>query len=107
MAKRKVKIEKQIQDLKASIVAKRGTSEEWSIEHAEAAANVNDVVEWYGRVVSNLVNNMLQMARLLDEHVPDWRERITLSKTPNLKTVKTLGITVPPSIMVRADEVIE
>jgi hypothetical protein len=38
----KIKIEKQVQDLKASIADKSGTDEERSIEHAENVADILD-----------------------------------------------------------------
>jgi hypothetical protein len=40
----KIKIEKQVQDLKASIADKSGTDEERSIEHAENMADILDGV---------------------------------------------------------------
>jgi len=38
----KIKIEKQVQELKASIAGKSGTDEERSIEHAENMADILD-----------------------------------------------------------------
>jgi hypothetical protein len=78
----KIKIEKQVQDLKASIANKGGTDEERSIEHAENVADILDGMQCARRLIDDLHNRIIHMARLLDQHVPDWRERITPSKTP-------------------------
>ena len=72
----KIKIEKQVQDLKASIADKSGTDEERSIEHAENMADILDEVRSARRLSDDLHVRVIHMARLLDRHLPDWRERI-------------------------------
>jgi len=72
----KIKIEKQVQDLKASIADKSGTDEERSIEHAENMADILDEVQSARRLIDDLHVRVIHMARLLDRHLPDWRERI-------------------------------
>ena len=72
----KFKIEKQVQDLKASIADKSGTDEERSIEHAENMADILDGVQCARRLIDDLHDRIIHMARLLDRHLPDWRERI-------------------------------
>jgi hypothetical protein len=77
----KRKIDKRVQDLK-SIATKRGTSEERSISFDEKAAKFNDTVEWMIRHATAQADLMKQMARLLDQHVPDWRERVIFPDMP-------------------------
>ena len=72
----KIKIEKQVQDLKASIADKSGTDEERSIEHAENVADILDGMQGARRLFDDLHHRVIHMARLLDRHLPDWRERI-------------------------------
>ena len=72
----KIKIEKQVQDLKASIADKSGTVEERSIEHAENMADILDGVQCARRLIDDLRDRIIHMACLLDRHLPDWRERI-------------------------------
>jgi hypothetical protein len=57
-------------------VTKRGTSKYRSIE--ERSAKVNDETEL---IRSGLLDLNVQMARLLDQHLPDWRERVTFPPT--------------------------
>jgi hypothetical protein len=78
MDKRNSKIE----DLKASINAKRGTLEDSDIRIDEADAVIHDMLEWYTRLTDDLLERNKQMRRLLDQHVPDWRARVNFPKTP-------------------------
>ena len=71
-----IKIEKQVQDLKASIADKSGTDEERSIEHAENMADILDGMHGARRLIDDLHDRIIHMACLLDRHLPDWRERI-------------------------------
>ena len=72
----KIKLEKQVQDLKASITDKSGTDEERSIERAENMADILDEMQFARRLIDDLHDRVIRMARLLDGHLPDWRERI-------------------------------
>jgi hypothetical protein len=72
----KIKIEKQVQDLKASIADKNGMDDERSIEQAENMAAILDGVQGARRLIDDLHDRIIHMARLLDRHLPDWRERI-------------------------------
>src|SRR6516165_11620807 len=72
----KIKIEKQVQNLKALIADKSGTDEERSIEHAENMADILDGMQCVRRLFDDLHHRVIHMARLLDRHLPDWRERI-------------------------------
>jgi putative ABC transport system substrate-binding protein len=72
-------------------------------ETAACSPNGPDQVDNYRRVAS-YVDRILRGAKPGDLPVqfPTKFEMIL-----NLKTAKALGLTVPPSIMLRADEVIE
>jgi hypothetical protein len=80
MAKRKskIKLEKKVQDLKASIAAKSGTDDERSIEHSEQVADIHDGIKGATQLIDDLAHDLVQLARLLEQHVPDWRERVAL-----------------------------
>jgi hypothetical protein len=84
MAKRKSKdpTEKHVQDLKASIADKSGTHAALLIENDELRACNVDQVERLRRFTFDLMNTAEQMGRLLDQHLPDWRERVTFPDTP-------------------------
>jgi hypothetical protein len=72
----KIKIEKQVQDLKASIADKSGTDEERSMEHVENLADILDRMQCARRLIDDLHDKIIHMACLLERHLPDWRERI-------------------------------
>jgi hypothetical protein len=68
---------KRIQALKDAIAAMRGTSEERSIGDDEELARLDDQEEWRKRAFSAQGDLIKQMKRVLDQHVPNWRERVT------------------------------
>jgi hypothetical protein len=70
----------QIDALKASIAAKGGTAEDMEIRADEFDAKTNDIHEWNELFIDHLVGRMKQMVRSLDDHVPDWRKRVTFPK---------------------------
>ena len=55
----KIKIEKQVQDLKASIAEKSGTDEERSIEHAENMADILDGMQCARRLFDDLHHRII------------------------------------------------
>jgi putative ABC transport system substrate-binding protein len=62
-----------------------------------------DVDEIYDRA-ANLIDRILKGAKPAD--LP-FEQPTRFHVSINLKTAKALGITVPPSVIVRADEVVE
>jgi len=78
--------------------------------HGHAAAPVKFggllwLVSWPDRPrqVAGFVDRILRGARPEDLPVEDARGRLVV----NLKTAKALGLTIPPSVLLRADEVIQ
>jgi Rha family phage regulatory protein len=73
---------KRSQALWDSLVAMNGTDEGKANWTKEAIARACDGMEWCTRVVSEQHSRIIQMAEVLDQHVPDWRERVTFNKLP-------------------------
>jgi putative ABC transport system substrate-binding protein len=63
----------------------------------------SDVLDQYRRAAS-YVDRILRGAKVAELPV---QQPIKYELTINVKTVKTLGLTVPDSLLARADEVIE
>jgi hypothetical protein len=68
--------------IKASIAAKSGTDEEQFIKTVDAAAHIRNLMQWNDLLISDQHSLIEQMTRLLDKHVPDWRERVRFPDTP-------------------------
>ena len=76
MTKRKPKTACRVQALKDAIDAERGSGEDRRLRQEEEAAQFADLVEWNGRYADAQQDYINQLVRLLDQHVPRWRERV-------------------------------
>jgi putative ABC transport system substrate-binding protein len=78
----------------------------WSREYADVGGLVSDAprLEEMARRGSVLVDTILRGAKPAD---PPIEQPTTFELIINLKPAKTLGLTIPPSLLARADQVIE
>jgi Rha family phage regulatory protein len=73
---------KRSQALWESVLAMNGTDDGKANWTEEAMDRARDALEWDRRVTTEMHSRIMQMGRLLDQHVPDWRERVTFNKLP-------------------------